>query len=144
MPNFRFNDGEIEVPQNWEDKTVVALSFPTGAKQPSATMTITREPAKEASLATYIDKQLVNMVKTFPRYELLKREEVMVDHQPAIQLEFIWRTPDNIFVHQQQTILLTPQKVVLTFTATTQKGKFKEHEKTFQSFIQSFRIQSKV
>lgn len=140
MPNFRFNDGEIEVPLDWEDKTVVALSFPTGTKQASATMTVTRELSKEATLATYIDKQLVEMAKTFPRYELLKREEMIVDQQPAVQLEFTWRTPDNIFVHQQQTILITPKKVILTLTATTQKNKFKEYKQTFQSLVQSFRL----
>ena len=144
MPNFRFNDGEIEVPPDWEDKTVVALSFPADAKQALATMTITREPLKASNLATYIDKQLVEMAKTFPRYELLKREEMIVDGQSAIQLEFTWRTPDNIFVHQQQTILIIPKKIVLTFTATTPKNKFKEYRQNFESLVQSFCLSKKT
>ena len=33
MSKFHFNDGEIEVPENWDDRSVLALSFPAGSKK---------------------------------------------------------------------------------------------------------------
>ena len=139
MPVFRFNEGDMEVPKGWEDKTVNGLSFPVGSKQPSASFTITRDTLKGGqTLAEYVDKQLVDMAKSCPRFELLKRNDVTVDEESAIQVEFTWKTPDGLIVHQQQTVFPLPSRVVLTLTATAPKDKFKQHAAAFQSFVDTF------
>ena len=142
MPVYRFNEGEMEVSRGWEDRTVNGLSFPAGSKQPTASFAITRDPSRASgqSLAAYVDKQLVELAKSCPRFDLLRREDVTVDGAPAVQMDFTWRTPDGIVVRQQQTILILPSGVALTFTATAPKDKFKDHAARFHSFIETFRF----
>jgi hypothetical protein len=138
---FYFNEGEMDVPQKWEDKTVNGFSFPAGSKRPSASFAITRDPLRpDHSLAAYVDKQLVDMAKACPRFELLRRDDLTLDGEPAVQVAFTWRTPDGIIVQQEQTILRLPTQIFLTMTATAPRDKFKEHLATFRSFVQSFRL----
>ncbi len=144
MAVYRFNEGEMKVSKGWEDRTVNGLTFPVGSKQPTASFTVTRDTQRPAgqSLSAYVDKQLVALAKTCARFDLVNRETVEVDGAPAEQLDFTWRTPDGIVVHQQQTTFLLPNSVAMTFTATAPKNKFKDHAARFRSFVESFRFRS--
>src|SRR5258708_5196668 len=85
---FRFNDGEMEIPEGWEDRSVIALSSPAGSKKPDASFAITKDPlaSREPSLAAYADKQIVDMAKNCPRFELIHREQRNLDGLPAQQI----------------------------------------------------------
>jgi hypothetical protein len=132
----------MKISKGWEDRTVNGLSFPAGSKQPTASFAITRDVQKPAdqSLASYVDRQLVQLAKSCARFDLVNREAVEVDGAPAERLDFTWRTPDGIVVQQQQTIFLLPSGVALTLTATAPRNKFKEHAARFQSFVETFRF----
>ncbi len=136
------NEGEFNVPENWDDKTVTALSFPAGAKKPEASFAVTRDVnvAPGASLASYVDKQLVDLAKTCPRFELVSRDRLEIDGAPAEQLRFTWRSPDGTGVEQQQTSFLLPAKGALTFTATAQHSKFSEFAPLFSGLVAGFRF----
>ncbi|RLB92247.1 MAG: hypothetical protein DRH26_06705 [Deltaproteobacteria bacterium] len=144
MSDFYFNDGRAVLPEGWEDKTVVALSFPAGAEQASASFTITRDVLrnKEVNLATYVDTHL-QTAKSFPKFKLLRHGDVVLDDKPAEQVEFTWRTPDKVTVHQLQTILIN-KGVALIFTATTQEGKFEDHKKDLLLLLNSIRLRQDI
>jgi hypothetical protein len=137
MMKFRFNDGEIEVPDGWEDRSVLALSFPAGVKQADASLAITRDhaAAQHPSLAAYVDRQMVDLAKSCARFELIRREETEVNGVPAQRLEFKWRSPDGSFVRQIQTIILVEGGTALTFTSTTGEAKFAEFAPVFEGII---------
>ena len=139
--SFRINEGDLTLPKGWEDKTINAFTFPLGSKQPSASFAITRDQLKtEITLAAYVDKQLVTLAKSCPRFELVRRDDVSLDGIPAVQMEFTWRTPERLLVCQEQTIVLLPAGIVLTFTATAPKDKFSIHAAAFGSLVESFRF----
>ena len=141
MPNFLFNDGMLETPSGWEDKTVVGLSFPKGSATPLASFTITRESlAEPTTLAAFVDRHLVKMAQAFPQLRLLHRRDLAVSDLAAVQIEFTWQTPDKSMVHQQQTVLITPSNLALIFTGTTRPDAFAEFQPTFQSFLQTLRL----
>src|SRR5262249_1610888 len=137
MSLYRLNEGDMEVPDGWGDRSVTSLSFPAKSSKPEASFAITRDSSlvEGTSLRSYIDKQLVNMAKTCPRFELLNREEVEVDAIPAERVEFTWRSPDGSFVQQEQTVLLLPSGVAFTFTATAAKNRFPDHIATFRQLV---------
>jgi hypothetical protein len=142
VTTFRFNEGEMEISRGWEDRTVNGLAFPVGSKQPTASFAITRDTTHGAgnSVSRYVDKQLVQLAKSCARFDLVNREDVTVDGQPAQQIDFTWRTPDGLVVHQQQTIVMLPTGVALSFTATAPKNRFKDHAARFHAFVETFKF----
>jgi hypothetical protein len=142
MPLYRINEGDLEVPGGWEDRTVTALSFPSKAAKPEASFAITRDNhvASDKTLASYVDQQLVDMAKTCPRFELIARSRIEIDATPAEQLQFTWRSPDGTTVQQQQTVILMADHVALTFTATAPRAKFGEYAPVFASLVETFRL----
>ncbi|KPA13230.1 protein containing DUF1795 [Candidatus Magnetomorum sp. HK-1] len=141
MPNFYFNEGQIILPDNWEDKTVSVLSFPANAEQSSASLTITRQRVsdKNINLATYVDQHL-QTAKKFPSFKLLRHGDTVINGQEAEQLEFSWQTPEKIVVRQFQTILKHQNSIFITFTATSKKTNFDEFKEIFQSLFESIRF----
>lgn len=142
MPPYTFNDGSLELPGGWEDRSVIALSFPSGAAKPEASFAITRDrtAAADASLASYVDRQLVDMAKTCPRFELARRERISLDGENAEAMEFSWRSPDGSFVRQTQTILLLKSGAALTLTGTAPASRFPEYADLFQNLVRTFRV----
>lgn len=139
MSAYYFNQGALNLPQKWEDKTIVGFSFPQGAKQPAATIAITLDVMPDdVTLGAYIDKHLKFMPRNFSRYEFISREELEINEKPAIQINFSWRAPDRSLIQQQQTMLECPQGSLLTFTATAAMKEFDRYQKDFQSIINSF------
>ena len=108
MPEFTFNEGSLDLPGGWEDRSVIALSFPSGAPKPEASFAITRDRSAtgDSSLASYVDRQLVDMAKSCPKFELVRRDRIALEGSNAETMEFSWRSPDGTFVRQTQTILL--------------------------------------
>ena len=144
MPLFKFNDGSLDLPTGWEDRTVVALSFPTGSSKPDASFAITRDrsASEDASLASYVDRQLVDMAKSCPRFELVRRERIALNGENAETMEFTWRSPDGSFVRQRQTIVRLKSGVALAMTGTAPSKRFEEFSDAFQGLVQTFRLRS--
>jgi len=140
MNIFYFNDGEMTLPDNWEDKTVVALSYPSGAEQSTASFTITRDAAgKDLNLATYVDRQL-QTGKTFPKFKLLRHGETFIDGHRVEQIEFSWQTPDKIMIHQMQSIIQKKDGVFLIFTVTATAERFQDFQESFNELLKSIKL----
>ena len=142
MGTFRINEGQLEVPEGWEDRSVTALSFPAKSQKPEASFAITRDSSltEGTTLSAYVDRQMVDMAKTCPRFEVLSRVGLDIDGNPAESLLIAWRSPDGSFVQQEQTILLLPTGVALVFTATASKIRFAEYAPAFKKLISSFSL----
>lgn len=145
MSRFHINEGHLELPVNWEDRTVNGLSFPAGAKQPHFSIAITRDNAKpsDMSLAAYVDRHVHQMSKDCPRFELLHRDEAVVDGSPAIRVAFSWRPPDGNFVQQEQTLLVLDTGTVLTLTSTALKSRYASFAQTAREVVASLQLRAK-
>ncbi|KPA13241.1 protein containing DUF1795 [Candidatus Magnetomorum sp. HK-1] len=69
------NNGCIQIPEGWEDKTIISLTYPAGAKQATASFTIVKDTLKdnEITLAAYVDNHL-QAVKEFSNFRLLEHK----------------------------------------------------------------------
>jgi hypothetical protein len=141
---FTFNEGSLDLPGGWEDRSVIALSFPEGSKNPDASFAITRDASalQDRSLGAYVDRQMVDMAKTCPRFELVRREQGVLDGRGVEKLEFTWRSPNGSFVHQRQTILLLSSGAALTFTGTAAENRFSEYADVFARLVETFRLRT--
>jgi hypothetical protein len=144
VPVYHINEGALDLPPGWGDKSVTAFSFPSGSKRATASLTITREALdpsqKDVTLASHIDRHLIEMAKSCPKFELVRRETTAVDGAPAAQVEFTWRTPERVTVHQEQTMVILPNRVVFTFTGTAPHEKFAEHAPALRDMVRNFRF----
>ncbi len=141
MPLLKMNEGEIEIPQGWEDKSIHVLSCPAGAREPAASLSITRNSPDGASgLGDYIDKQLTQMTRLFPRFRLLSREEAAVDGQPAEHLAFTWRSENGVTLRQEQTVVLLSTGTVMVFTATAPRDKYHQYAEAFHDIVGNYRF----
>ncbi|HKE23022.1 MAG TPA: DcrB-related protein [Bryobacteraceae bacterium] len=142
MPEFTFNEGSLELPGGWEDRSVIALSFPTGSPKPEASFAITRDRSAtgDPSLASYVDRQLVDMAKSCPKFELVRRERIALEGSNAETMEFSWRSPDGTFVRQTQTILLLKSGTALALTGTAPAGRFQEYSGVFEDLVRTLRL----
>jgi hypothetical protein len=142
MPTYVMNEGAFELPGGWQDRTVTALSFPGGGQKSDATLTVTRDPSSRssASLPAYVDKQLVDMAKSCPRFDLIGRKELSLAGAYAQSVEYTWRTPDGTQVHQLQVVTLMPAGDALVFTATAPDEIYDRYASTLRDAILSFRF----
>jgi hypothetical protein len=72
------------------------------------------------------------MAKSCPRFELARRERIMLDGDQAESMEFSWRSPDGNFVRQKQTI-------VRLKSGTAPANRFTEYADVFQNLVRTFR-----
>jgi hypothetical protein len=139
MPAFAINEGMFQIPEGWEDKSITALSFPSGAPVPSASVTVTRELLvnPNEALPAYVDVQLNKLAKTCAAFQLAQRKDWELNGDPAQVLDFTWKTPDGTHVRQLMIVSFWgSQSLVFTYTATIDK--FAEFQSLFESMIASF------
>ncbi len=141
MQTLRMNEGKIEIPKGWEDKTIHVLSCPVGAKEPGASFSVTRSHLGEKTgLKVYIDKQLVEMAKIFPRFSMISRDEVTVDGAEAEHLVFTWRSEKGGTLRQEQTVVMLPGEKVLVLTGTARKDAYHLYADAFCDMVTKFRF----
>src|SRR5215468_8582236 len=98
MSVFFINEGTFEVDDSWDDKSVTALTFPSGSKTPDASFTITRDPLSptaSAAIGDYVDEQLSKLARSCQQFDLIRRDDTIVSEQPGQVVEFTWKTPDG-------------------------------------------------
>jgi hypothetical protein len=81
------------------------VSFRRPEAEASFAITRDRSAASDSSLASYVDRQLVDMAESCPKFELVRRERIALNGASAEAMEFSWRSPIGTFVRQMQTVL---------------------------------------
>ncbi|HKF58432.1 MAG TPA: DcrB-related protein, partial [Blastocatellia bacterium] len=78
MSVFFINEGTFEVGDDWDDKSVTALTFPSGSKVPEASFTVTRDPLSptaSAAIGDYVDEQLSKLARSCQQFDLIRRDD---------------------------------------------------------------------
>jgi hypothetical protein len=141
MTEYVVDEGTLELDGTWDDKSVTALTFPAGSQRPDASFSITRDalpPGSSISLAGYVDQQLAKIAKSCQEFKFIDRREATVADLPSEFVEFTWKTPDGIVVHQIQAVLILARKV-LVLTGTAAVDKYSAFSDVFDALIMSFR-----
>lgn len=122
---YRINEGTIDLPQGWQDRTInVVSSSLTG---PGATLTITRDDMPWGmGFGEYIDDQGKQAAQALKDFTVLGRRDLIVDKLPAIEIECRWVAAQGR-VHQLITTVQDGQKV-LVLTASI-GGEMSENQK---------------
>jgi hypothetical protein len=133
------NGVQAELPEGWEDRTMVTLVGPRGARGFAANIVITREPiGGAAGVADYARRQLAAMKAELPRLEVLDEREVAHRGAPAFARLQRFEAGDDV-VQQAQTFVLSGATVYV-ITCSAQRDDFDAHIPAFRQITESFRV----
>lgn len=123
---YRINEGSIDLPPTWHDRTInVVASSTTGA---GASLTITRDDIPWGmSFVEYVEDQANQAADALKKFEVLDKRELTVNGAPAYEIESRWVAKQGP-IHQIITSVQAGQKVlILTASAT---GRMSDSQKT--------------
>lgn len=137
MPTYRLDEGELEIPSGWTDKTVNV--FTVGNSLPLAlSFVISREPLDpHKDLAVYADEKLDDFSHQLKEFKIIEKRQIELAGAMALDAEFTWRGQAGL-MYQRQTYVGTGN-ILLVFTATARRELSEEHRATIDAVLTSFR-----
>ncbi len=139
MKTYRMQEAEISVPDEWRDKTIQLFVLPNDGGG-EATLVVSRDAeTKAASLDGYVDGQLTEAGKRLNRFRFISRNAITIGGKPAVEIDYLWTTPERIELHQRQAYAEWPG-CFLIFTLTTRTSDFGRHEANWRQTLESVRF----
>ena len=140
MKTYRFNEGELQIPDAWKDLTVHSFVVPAASGSGTASVVITRDadtPAREVQ--HYVDLQMVEAAQKLKGYQLVDRRATTAGGQPAAELTYTWTTPDRAKVKQRQ-VCIRHNEAFLIVTLSAKADDFPKHENALEAVVRSLRL----
>lgn len=138
MAIFKFNEGEIDLPSTWADKTVNV--FTVGSSLPLAlSVVISREPIdSKKDLATYADEKLDDISHQLKEFKIIEKRQIEVAGNTALDADFTWRGQAGL-MYQRQTYVRAG-KTLLVFTVTARRELQEEYRAQVDAVLSSLRL----
>jgi hypothetical protein len=116
MSTFHFDEGLVDIPAHWTDRSVNILMSSAGTKA-DFSLVVSREPLAGREFAAVIAEQLKEVSKRLPGHRLLGRRETTVSGVAAIEARSLF-TLESGQMYQRMVAVPYYDKALL-FTATT-------------------------
>lgn len=127
MATYDIDEARLVVPEGWEDRTLNTLSYPE--KDGTLKVVMTRQQVRGRPLGKILDDLLVDMRRRLAGFELVSREEALVDGQPAFVVALRYR--DESALLEQRTIWMMVGKKCVTVGVISSESKAPQAEATF-------------
>jgi hypothetical protein len=141
---MRYEDKDIaiEVPDHWDDRSVIAFAAPMDDKTPiMPNVVITREnPKPGEDLDTYANRQLVQNARTLNKFKLLTHAKITLGGAPAVEIGFA-SYHEALGLHLVQRHLIVqrgPRMLSIVLSAT--EDDFAAFEKGFEAILATVRV----
>ena len=115
-------DLSFDVPDEWENKSIVAFAAPRQPGkviQPNIVVTRDTLPAGQ-TLQTYATKQLATASKGLPRFALADTRGTTVGGMPAIAYSFTWEGDSGPLAQRQ--LMIACKEFVYSVTVSVHRG----------------------
>jgi hypothetical protein len=134
-----YRDIELDLPDDWEDKTVLAFSAPARGPAPPPSVVVTRDLlAPGMSARTFAAKQLASSAQALPSFELEDSREITIGGQPAVDMRFVWMS-DGGPVTQRQVVIAVGN-TAYTMTQSAAQNEMATLTPAFDAMVQSLRF----
>lgn len=142
MAVYHLNEADVLIPDGWEDSTINAFSIPARNGAGASNLVITRDAkTRSADVRAYADQQLVEAAKKLKAYRLIGRRETQIAGRPAVEVDYVWTTPERIELQQRQAYLEV-DGVFLAFTLTARHTGFAAVNALWAPFLDSVRLRA--
>lgn len=129
MPSYRTNVGIFDVPDTWEDQSIVAFRLPRAPGGGDASFVMTKDAGKGVTpFDRYVETQAGNCSRSLPDYRELRRELMQANERNAAWLEFQWTKDQTVMQLRQIYFDCGFFSVICTLTSAPQDIAFHEAE----------------
>ncbi|HZO15176.1 MAG TPA: DcrB-related protein [Polyangiaceae bacterium] len=141
MTPYHIDEGLLEVPGRWEDRSVQVFVEPQPETGHPTSIVVTREPLN-VPLARYGEETLRTLSQTLPRFSLLEKKRCTLPPLSGLTLAFQW-TREGVRVEQRQVIVDYYGKA-LTFTSTAPLEHAAQAKDTLQRFVDAVKFRKRM
>lgn len=137
MARQGYKEISIEVPEGWEDKTVVVFAAPPRVgkgSQPNVVLTRDTLPAG-TSLRTFASKELSKIAQSLKGFELIETKERNIDNALAVEHHFSWEGQAGQVV--QRILFLEREGTIHNVTVSAARADAQGAQETFERIIAS-------
>lgn len=140
MGNYRFNEGSLELPEGYVDQTINV--FPNSSSSPADfSVVVSRDsPLAGENLQAYFERQMKQLPNTLPGLKVLRRGQITVGGEPAMEVEYTW-VSKGMKMHQRQATLMAGGRI-LNVTASALDNSFHKFATQFEEILDSFKLES--
>lgn len=135
---FTANDFTTELPDKWEDRTMVTLFAPFTPGIFASNVVITKHDVEiNANIEEFAQEQIQLLQTSLPGFELLDQRLTTVNNYPAYQLLHRFQS-DHGILQQVQAFLLCKTKI-FAITGTSRIEEFDRNIQAFRQVVENFR-----
>jgi hypothetical protein len=129
-------DLRFSYPDNWHDRTIVAVSAPPDpAWKVTPNFVVSRDLALDGeTLEAYTDRQMIELAKRLEEFKLYSRKPIAVGGATGVELLVTWKGGDQV-VAQRQVIVLRPGGQAISFTGTAANSDFRKISGVFEGIL---------
>lgn len=140
MARCAYREVTMDVPDDWQDRTVLAFSAPAqSGKVSQPSIVIARESLPEGmTVRTFAAKHLAASARGLPDFELEDSREIAIAGQRGVETRFGW-TADRGPVVQRQ-VVVGVGNVVYTITQSCAPSEMASAKAMFDAMIQSLQF----
>lgn len=136
--SFRGNGFTINMPEEWQDKTIYTLAGPVEDDIQHNILINVEQDVEMDSVAEYADRQIESLESQLHGCRVLKREETHLDNGlEAYDVIFRWDPMENVQYYQKQIYVLfedAAYTLTTTFTKRSRKIRGPEIDRIMMSF----------
>lgn len=139
--HFQGNDFTLDVPDDWQDRSIITFVATVAPSEFAPNVVLTREPiGADESVEDYADRQFAVTQAEVEGLSVVEQNNITIGGKPAVQIvQKI--SAHGLNLQQLQTFVLSDEEIFIV-TCTASAASFHQHFPRFQKIIQSFRLQS--
>lgn len=138
MSLYHINEGTFELPDAWSDRSMNVFT-PDESENPEWNIVVSRDKLDEGeTLDDYLGKQIEELPKALPRFQVQSNEEITVNDYPARRVVSTWVGEKGTL--RQKQIVLVKDGSSLVFTFTVLERLHQKHARVLDEFIESFNL----
>jgi hypothetical protein len=142
MGIFHANEFVVNLPDGLKDKTINAFSLTDDAPSDIAIVVTRERPQSGETIDRFADRSLAALLGRLPMLEVLKKEVIRVDNQPAISLDYTWMSPEGKMFQRHVMVYARLPNLMLIITATCRERMASRWESMFNDFLAGFRLRT--
>jgi hypothetical protein len=118
VATYVIDEARLTVPDGWNDRSLTSLEYPT-AGDGALRLIMTRQLHRDRSLSKAVDEALVDMRRRLAGFELVEKDEILLDGQPAIDVRVRFMEDGKQFDQRSLWLLVGPKCITIGVLSTT-------------------------
>ena len=143
MARYQGADASFDVPNDWDDKSIVAFSAPAKPNTLVPNVVLTKDKMKaDESLDQYVDRTIVDMARQLAAFKLIAKDERDVAGARGLELKFSWNGSAGRTVIQRIVMAAGAGRTVVGLNVTCDQNDAKKLEPISDRIVASFKVQT--